>query len=248
MTSKEYIRPLNNADFVFHITQLGPLILWGWFGLQLSKHLVKSGSTIGKKIARTISFPLEFLHVIVFVLWLIPIAISVRTLYYSSFIGDKDQYFKFDPKTPSLPPGFGYCMDSKVKKKDADKGVVAYWDYKCEGDNEKLISSGGTGLLQRFYYVNYAIFLILILVFNALDKFNILNNKFILLNTRFALMLGTIGCILPVFGEGFYLRSLWMTQTWSTFLSMNGVCFVFIGLSIMSYSRAWSKININWSE
>jgi len=235
MQNSKYIEPLNYADVIFNITSLWPLILWVWFGSQLLKHIVSSTSKAGIRIAETISFPLYYLHIIVFLLWLIPIFGAFRGLYYATFVNSKGQ-FTYDPTTPSLPPGYGYCMTTKIKKEDAEKGVVAYFDYKCEDQNEKLILGESTALLNRFYYINYAIFLIVLLIYNALDRFNVFNNKFVLLNINFALFLGVIGCIISAFDQ-FYYRSLWFTQTWSHLLSMNCVCFMLIGLSIMSYSR-----------
>ena len=128
-------------------------------------------------------------------------------------------------------------MTTKVKKEDAAKGVVSYWDYDCEDKNSTLIGSGMLSILNRFYYINYAIFLIVLLIYNAVVKVNVLNNKFVLLNIKVALLLGVIGCILPIFAPGFYLRSLWVIETWAFILSMNAVCLMLIGLSIMSYSK-----------
>ncbi len=71
---------------------------------------------------------------------------------------------------------------------------------------------------------------------------NVLNNKFILLNVRVALLLGVIGCIIPVF-DRFYYRSEWFSQSWSYLLSMNSVCLMLIGLSIFSYTRKWGNKN-----
>lgn len=241
MQNSKYFKTLNNADFIFNLTSLWPLIFWFWFGSQLLKHIVSSTSKMGIRISKTIAFPLYYLHLIVLILWLIPVFISFRTVYYASFV-NREGKLGFDPTSPSLPPGFGYCMTTKIKKEDAKKGVVAYWDYKCEAGNNKLITGGALALLNRFYYINYAIFLIVLLVYNALVKFNVLNNKFVLLNIRVALLLGVLGCIIPVFDQ-FYYRSLWFTQTWAHILSMNCVCLMLIGLSIMSYSRRWCNRN-----
>jgi len=219
MQMSKYIKTLNYADFIFNLTMLLPLLLWFWFGSQLLKYIVPTTSKVGIRISKTIAFPL------------------LRGLYYATFV-DKKGNVTFDPSTPSLPPGFGYCMTTKIKKEDAKKGVVAYFDYKCEDQNEKLIISESAALLNRFYYVNYGIFLIILLVYNAMNKFNIFNNKFILLNIDFALFLGVIGCMISAFDQ-FYYRSLWFTSTWAHLLSMNCVCLMLIGLAIMSYSRRY---------
>jgi hypothetical protein len=241
MQNSKYFNFLNNADIIFNITSLWPLIVWLWFGSQLLKHLVPATSKAGIRLSKTIAFPLYVLHFIIFLLWLIPVYLSFRDLYYRSFINSKGK-FAYDPTTPSLPPGYGYCLSSKVKQEDVKKGIIAYWDYKCEKANRKLITSGATSLLNRFYYINYAIFLIVLLVYRALVEFNVLNNKFILLNVRVALLLGVIGCIIPVF-DRFYYRSEWFSQSWSYLLSMNSVCLMLIGLSIFSYTRKWCNKN-----
>ena len=241
MQNSKYFNFLNNADIIFNITSLWPLIVWLWFGSQLLKHLVPATSKAGIRLSKTIAFPLYVLHFIIFLLWLIPVYLSFRDLYYRSFINSKGK-FAYDPTTPSLPPGYGYCLSSKVKQEDVTKGIIAYWDYKCEKANRKLITSGATSLLNRFYYINYAIFLIVLLVYRALVEFNVLNNKFILLNVRVALLLGVIGCIIPVF-DRFYYRSEWFSQSWSYLLSMNSVCLMLIGLSIFSYTRKWCNKN-----
>jgi len=241
MQNSKYFNFLNNADIIFNITSLWPLIVWLWFGSQLLKHLVPATSKAGIRLSKTIAFPLYVLHFIIFLLWLIPVYLSFRDLYYRSFINSKGK-FAYDPTTPSLPPGYGYCLSSKVKQEDVKKGIIAYCDYKCEKANRKLITSGATSLLNRFYYINYAIFLIVLLVYRALVEFNVLNNKFILLNVRVALLLGVIGCIIPVF-DRFYYRSEWFSQSWSYLLSMNSVCLMLIGLSIFSYTRKWCNKN-----
>ena len=238
MTSPTYIKTLKNADLLFQITSLFPLVIWIWFGFALLKHIVPSTSKVGRRISKTIAFPLFYLHIIVFLLWSIPIVLSLRGLYYATFIDAKGS-FTYDPTSASLPPGYGYCLSKKVKQEDRKKGIIAYWNYKCESQNNNLTSTAGMSLLNRFYYINYAIFLIVLLVYNAISKFNVLNNKFILLNIRVALLLGVLGCLIPVFANGFYLRSLWLTKTWAHLLSMNAVCLMLIGLSIMSYSRRW---------
>jgi len=224
MQMSKYIKTLNYADFIFNLTMLLPLLLWFWFGSQLLKYIVPTTSKVGIRISKTIAFPLFYLHMLVFFLWLIPVYVALRGLYYATFV-DKKGNVTFDPSTPSLPPGFGYCMTTKIKKEDAKKGV-------------KLIISESAALLNRFYYVNYGIFLIILLVYNAMNKFNIFNNKFILLNIDFALFLGVIGCMISAFDQ-FYYRSLWFTSTWAHLLSMNCVCLMLIGLAIMSYSRRY---------
>jgi len=237
MNISKYTHPLNDADLVSHITSLTPLLFWIWFGKQLTKHMVSPTSKIGIRISSNIAIPLRFLHILMFLLWMIPIIISIRDIYYALFVNRLTGKNSFEPTTPSLPPGYGFCMTTDVKKDDAKKGVVAYWNYECEKQNRQLIDNSTMALLNRFYYINYAIFLIVLLVYNVSEKFNVLSNKFVLLNMRVALLLGVVGCILPVFSPGFYLKSLWAQRTWAHILNMNAVCLMLIGLSLMTYSN-----------
>ena len=147
MQISKYFNFLNNADIIFNITSLWPLIVWLWFGSQLLKHIVPATSKAGIRLSKTIAFPLYVLHFIIFLLWLIPVYLSFRDLYYRSFINSKGK-FAYEPTTPSLPPGYGYCLSSKVKQEDVKKGIIAYWDYKCEKSNRKLITSGATSFVK----------------------------------------------------------------------------------------------------
>jgi len=239
----DYIKAIPDADLIYHLSSGWPLLLWILFGHNLSKHIIKPNSLLGKKVSKTISFPLKYLHVIVFLIWMIPFVFFFRAIFYATFFDTQKNKSTFDPNSPSMPPGFGYCMNTKVKQKDAQRGVLAYWDYACEGSNEKFTSGSAKAMLDRFYYINYAIFLIVLLVFNSLSKVNILKNRFILTNIRMALFLGVIGCVLPLFASGFYLRSQWATHSGSYLLTMNACCFMLIGLAVMSYgSRFYALI------
>ena len=238
----DYIKTMPNADLIYHLSSGWPLLLWLLFGHNLSKHIIKANSPMAKKVSKTISFPLKYLHVIVFLIWTIPIIIFLRQLYYATFFDAQKNKITFDPTSPSMPPGFGYCMDTKVKEKDRRLGVLAYWDYACEGNNEKFTLSAAKSMLDRFYYINYAIFLIVLLVFNSLSKVNILKNRFILTNIRMALFLGVLGCILTVFAQGFYLRSQWTAYVGSYLLTMNACCFILVGIAVMSYGSRFYKL------
>ena len=73
-----YIKVIPNADLIYHLTSGWPLLLWILFGHNLSKHIIKSNSLLGKKVSKTISFPLKYLHVIVFLIWMIPFVFFFR--------------------------------------------------------------------------------------------------------------------------------------------------------------------------
>ena len=54
-----YIKVIPNADLIYHLTSGWPLLLWILFGHNLSKHIIKPNSLLGKKVSKTISFPLK---------------------------------------------------------------------------------------------------------------------------------------------------------------------------------------------
>lgn len=208
-----YIKYINNGDFKFHVTELLPFILWVFFSAEFYTFL-KESKIIKNKI----------LTFIIIVIWFIPSLFAFSNL---------SGRFTKDNDTVDLPPGIGYCFNSNVNNDDANKGIVSYVDYKCLSNNKNFIRSSAKNLLNRSYYINYSIFLIVILAFNAITKFDIFKNKFILLNIRYALFFGALACLFTVFSPGFYLKSLWVNQLWSYIVSMNTSCFMFIGISIL---------------
>ena len=95
MQNFKFVKTLKYADFIFHFSSLWPFILWIWFGSKLTTHLVSSTSKTGYRISKTIAFPIWFLHTMVFLLWLIPIIIGLRSIYYTTFVTNTTDKFKF---------------------------------------------------------------------------------------------------------------------------------------------------------
>lgn len=219
MNSNQYINYIHNGDFKYHITQLLPFIFWVFFSLELFYFYRKSKYLNNKLISS-----------IFFIIWCLPFLFAISNVT-SNNTSDKNN--KVKKHNINLPPGVGYCFNSDIKSDDKNKGIVSYVDYKCLSNNKKFIRSSAKNLLNRSYYINYSIFLIVILAFNTITKFNIFQNKFILLNIRYALFFGTLACLFTVFSPGFYLKSLWVNQLWSYIVSMNTSCFMFIGVTIL---------------
>ena len=209
----KYIKYIPNGDLNYHITQLLPFILWFFFSVELFYFYKKFKY-----------LKIKLVSLIVFIIWSFPFLFA-----YSNLI-DNNTTYKSDI---NLPPGIGYCFNSNIKSDDKKKGIVSYVDYKCLSSNKKFIRYSAKNLLNRSYYINYSIFLIVILAFNTITKFNIFQNKFILLNIRYALFFGTLACLFTVFSPGFYLKSLWLNQLWAYIVSMNTSCFMFIGITIL---------------
>lgn len=215
------IKYVENGDLKFHLTELVPFILWFVFSIEFSAFFKKS------KLSGNL-----LIFLIVVIIWLLPTLFALSNIH-SSFFNYKNTTNITSDTGINLPPGIGYCFNSKVKKSDSVKGIVSYVDYKCLSSNKNFIRSIAKNLLNRSYYINYSIFLIVILAFNAITKINIFQNKFILFNIRYALLFGTLACLFPVFSPGFYIKSLWVNQLWSYIVSMNTSCFMFIGITIL---------------
>lgn len=215
----DFIQYIKYGDLKFLVTQFLPFILWFYFSYGFYKILNK------KMIYNHLIITCIFI-----IIWFIPFIFAILNINQSLF---KYKNKIFSPTTVSLPPGIGFCFNTNVKNEDSKQGVVAYIDYKCLANNKKFIRDNSKDLLNRSYYINYSIFLIVILAFNTITKFNIFNNKIILYNIRFALLFGAMACLFPIFSPGFYIKSLWVNQLWSYFISMNTSCFMFISITIL---------------
>jgi len=230
MSLNEYIKPIKNGELITYIYGFIPLLLWVVYGFQLKYYFSRITQTKWYSHSSLIILSIIFIYCI-------PFYLALRSFFRVFFSNDATQKGKSKFTQASLPPGFGSCMDSKVKEEDKKRGVLAYWDYACSGSNTRFMDRMGRDLLNRFYYINYAIFLVVILVYNNITSFNILKSPFMIMNIRFSLLLGTIGCLLPIFqtwAPSFdSVRSLILTSTWMNILTMNVFSFVFIGLTIL---------------
>ena len=229
MLLNKYIKPIKYGDLIFHLIQQLPLLIWLVYGFQLFQYFLRR-----KKPNPRIES--NFIFSILFLVYSIPFVLAIRNIYYASFVDDITHKFKEEFNKASLPPGFGFCMNTDIDDVAKKQGVLAYWDYACSGDNSKFMYNMLEDLLNRFYYINYAIFLIVILVYNAVSSVNILKSPFIIMNIRFALLLGTIGCLLPIFHTADFtdnIGNLLINSTWITLLTMNTCGFIFIFLAIL---------------
>ena len=234
MSTGQYVRPIKNGDALYQLSALWPLLFWIWFGFKLF-------SIMQNLKVRNLYMKSFGMIVLTIAIYLIPFILAGDVLWKAEY--SPSGHLEKDHKpfeVASMPPGFGFCMNTKVTEEDKKKGIIGTWNYSCEGMNEQLISRRTNSITTRFYYVNYAIFLLVITVYNAFTSIEIFKNPFIVVNIRFALLLGVVGCMLSVFTE-FYLRSMWMGKVWSHFLAMNCSCLLLIGLSILTGMTVISK-------
>ena len=234
MSTSQYVRPIKNGDALYHLSALWPLLLWGVFGFKLFS--IMRNLKVNDVYMRSLST-----IVLTVAIYLLPVVLAGNVLWKAEQSPEGHLEKEHKPfEVASMPPGFGFCMNTKVTSEEKRKGIIGKWDYSCEGMNEQLISRRTSSITTRFYYVNYAIFLLVITVYNAFTRIEIFKNPFIILNIRFALLLGVVGCMLSVFTE-FYLRSMWMGKVWSHFLAMNCSCLLLIGLSILTGMTSISR-------
>jgi len=256
MSLNEYFKPIKNGELMTYIYGASTLLLWVVYGFQLKYFFSHLKQTKWYKHSNLIILS-------IIIIYCIPFYLAFKS-FYGVFFANKpilgggtpeemaeivypkkapNAISKFPHKKEkkrftiaATPPGFGFCMDSKVKEEDKKLGVLAYWDYACTGSNTKFMERMGRDLLNRFYYINYAIFLVVILVYNTVTRINILKSPFMIFNISFSLLLGTIGCLLPIFQtwvEYGNVRNLILTSMWMNILTMNVFSFIFIGLTIL---------------
>jgi len=241
MPSDEYIKPIKNGEIIAHMYTSIPLLLWIVYGFQLQYYFSHIKHTQWYKHSNLITFTVILIYCVPFLLVFRNIYITTKTAspltkqHKSNLPSAQDQIQHSHAKGP---PGFGYCMDTLVKEEDKKRGILAYWDYACSGSNSKNVASVTRDLLNRFYYINYAIFLVVILVYNTVTRINILKSPFMIMNIRFSLLLGTIGCLLPIIHTAATnaqnnVSSLIIVSIWMNMLIMNACSFIFIGLTIL---------------
>ena len=76
----------------------------------------------------------------------------------------KDSEFSFT--LAALPPGLNACMDTaSITSEQKENGVLAWFDWKCRETQTNIIQTFITQMVNSFYYINYCLFLIVLLTF-----------------------------------------------------------------------------------
>lgn len=116
---------------------------------------------------------------------------------------------------------------------DNNEHIKGLWDYKCGVEQIKYLQNIMTALQQNFYYLNYALFLLILIYTNISEntaKYSITKHKIVFI--CLALFLGTIGILPSSFSDG-YVNSLMFTMGFSTLLNMNMSAFLVVLYSLM---------------
>lgn len=62
------------------------------------------------------------------------------------------------------------CLSLNVSKEQEKKGILGIYDYKCEIVQDKILKQNINSLVKRFYFINYGLFLIVIMIYNNTKK------------------------------------------------------------------------------
>ena len=75
-------------------------------------------------------------------------------------------YTSWKAKGPTPPTHWNLCLSRKVAPKDKKKGVLGYIDYKCKREQNNTNNSLTKSESSRFYYVNYLLFFMVLIIQN----------------------------------------------------------------------------------
>ena len=71
----------------------------------------------------------------------------------------------------ALPPGMNACMNTgNITDEQKKHGVLAWFDWKCRATQTNIIQTFVAALVNSFYYINYCLFLIVLLTFTHQTK------------------------------------------------------------------------------
>ena len=139
-------------------------------------------------------------------------------------------------KTAALPPGMQACMSTAITKQQKEAGVLAQFDWKCRQRQTSVIQKGITSLVDSFYYINYCLFLIVLLTFTHQSKYAIEDwrkNPSLINWILISLLFGIIGTTLTVL-ESYQWWSMIFVNMSTVLLSMNIASFAILIMAIVN--------------
>ncbi|MEE9571720.1 MAG: hypothetical protein V3W20_01575, partial [Candidatus Neomarinimicrobiota bacterium] len=102
----------------------------------------------------------------------------------------------------ALPPGMNACMDTEnITPEQKRSGVLAWFDWQCRDTQTNIIQTFITSLVNSFYYINYCLFLIVLLTFTHQTKQSVTDwrkNATLIDWIFISLFFGTVGTTLTV--------------------------------------------------
>ena len=137
----------------------------------------------------------------------------------------------------ALPPGMDACMNtSNITPEQKENGVLAWFDWKCRVTQSNIIQTFITRLVNSFYYINYCLFLIVLLTFTHQTKTEMTDwrKNATLINWIFiSLFFGTLGTTLTVF-DSYSWWSMIFVDLATVILSMNVASFGILVAAIVN--------------
>ena len=137
----------------------------------------------------------------------------------------------------ALPPGMNACMNtSNITPEQKENGILAWFDWKCRATQTNIIQTFITRLVNSFYYINYCLFLIVLLTFTHQTKTEMTDwrKNATLINWIFiSLFFGTLGTTLTVF-DSYSWWSMIFVDLATVILSMNVASFGILVAAIVN--------------
>ena len=205
MPIDQYIKTVKYGNiYVNLLSRIFPLILWGFF-------IYKYYYPYYKK-CKDCSPIFLFLLVLPFSAIFIELILDPKIIF-----SDKTQ----------VPALWGYCFDLLLLKKKEHKGVLGVWNYNCGGNQTNAVQTIATALQNKFYYLNFALFLLILIYDNLSKAFNKKMESHHILFIAIALFCGTIGAVPRSYTSG-YVWSLMTMMMFGTILNMNIAAFLIV--------------------
>ena len=137
----------------------------------------------------------------------------------------------------ALPPGMNACMDTaNITPKQKENGVLAWFDWKCRSTQTNIIQTFITSLVNSFYYINYCLFLIVLLTFTHQTKQSVTDwrkNATLMHWIFISLFFGIVGTTLTVL-DSYAWWSMIFVDLATVILSMNIASFGILVAAIVN--------------
>ena len=137
----------------------------------------------------------------------------------------------------ALPPGMNACMDTaNITPEQKENGVLGWFDWKCRSTQTNIIQTFITSLVNSFYYINYCLFLIVLLTFTHQTKQSVTDwrkNATLIDWIFISLFFGTVGTTLTVL-DSYAWWSMIFVNLATVILSMNIASFGILVAAIIN--------------
>jgi len=204
MNNKKYITQIKNGEIIFWFSLIMPLFLWSFFLYKFFDYSDKVINFNNHHNSATSSMLIFFA--------LFPFLFVLKTMI-NIFYNEKRSAFPWSA-----------CLSTEnIPKKLKENGVIATYDYECEEIQQNLIHSTINSLVNRFYYINYGLFLLVIMIYNNTKK-QIFNDKMLANWSLICLFLGILGTTLVTLDD-FLFISIMFIRFGATLLTMMNASF-----------------------